>query len=59
MDNTPCVVPLVGTWIEISEPLKCGCQLRVVPLVGTWIEIDTSLDAQSTVPRRAPRGHVD
>ena len=31
-------MPLVGTWIEITERGVCNVQV-VVPLVGTWIEI--------------------
>ena len=35
-----CVVPLVGTWIEIKVLVKNGYRtVQVVPLVGTWIEI--------------------
>ena len=33
------VVPLVGTWIEMSLSLTDSIILPVVPLVGTWIEI--------------------
>ena len=33
------VVPLVGTWIEITVFGLLFCPLLVVPLVGTWIEI--------------------
>ena len=35
----PAVVPLVGTWIEITVFGLLFCPLLVVPLVGTWIEI--------------------
>ena len=34
-----CVVPYVGTWIEINEPRTHDTQQLVVPYVGTWIEI--------------------
>ena len=33
------VVPLVGTWIEISKYIYHFLMNKVVPLVGTWIEI--------------------
>ncbi len=33
------VVPLVGTWIEISCPFHFHRRNLVVPLVGTWIEM--------------------
>ena len=36
------VVPLVGTWIEISVKVKGYQRKGVVPLVGTWIEIRLS-----------------
>ena len=54
-----CVVPLVGTWIEIIDRLILGALYRVVPLVGTWIEICRIYkDADDTVCR-PPRGDVD
>ena len=34
-----CVVPLVGTWIEILAIAGIRWRFEVVPLVGTWIEI--------------------
>ena len=37
------VVPLVGTWIEITLKRMCHRKLSVVPLVGTWIEISQLL----------------
>ena len=33
------VVPLAGTWIEISLSSHVQTDLIVVPLAGTWIEI--------------------
>ena len=33
------VVPLVGTWIEISKNCLIAALHSVVPLAGTWIEI--------------------
>ena len=33
------VVPLVGTWIEITLKIFLRHSSKVVPLVGTWIEI--------------------
>ena len=33
------VVPLAGTWIEISWSWDHRLPLDVVPLAGTWIEI--------------------
>ena len=38
-----CVVPLVGTWIEINTGNGVGQSGSVVPLVGTWIEIPKGL----------------
>ena len=38
-----CVVPLVGTWIEIPDYPSSAEWTAVVPLVGTWIEIGYSL----------------
>ena len=35
------VVPLVGTWIEITVKAILERGAEVVPLVGTWIEIST------------------
>ena len=37
--NTYGVVPLVGTWIEMSPKRVTGRDPPVVPLVGTWIEM--------------------
>ena len=34
-----CVVPYVGTWIEILNCLGKISDWTVVPYVGTWIEI--------------------
>ena len=34
-----CVVPYVGTWIEITKSGKFTPLYDVVPYVGTWIEI--------------------
>ena len=34
-----CVVPLVGTWIEMSSDFIIVFNFVVVPLVGTWIEM--------------------
>ena len=39
LKQTPMVVPLEGTWIEIGLPLRLYLQPAVVPLEGTWIEI--------------------
>ena len=33
------VAPLVGAWIEISEPVSVLGLFLVAPLVGAWIEI--------------------
>ena len=38
-----CVVPLVGTWIEIDNTPESKQHKMVVPLVGTWIEISEQL----------------
>ena len=35
----PCVVPYVGTWIEIFKNHSLIITLHVVPYVGTWIEM--------------------
>ena len=51
------VVPLVGTWIEITQ-LYRNYKMEVVPLVGTWIEIIINIRCNKIVGR-APRGHVD
>ena len=34
-----CVVPYVGTWIEMYWPSHRSSVAEVVPYVGTWIEI--------------------
>ncbi len=54
------VVPLAGTWIEISN----GCRriinpTIVVPLAGTWIEIALTTLYGNGAGRRPPRGDVD
>ena len=38
-----CVVPYVGTWIEILSRSKKRSIIKVVPYVGTWIEISLRL----------------
>ena len=53
------VVPLVGTWIEISSAAIHHRHNRVVPLVGTWIEIGFRDPAHGGDQRRPPRGDVD
>ena len=37
--NLPKVVPLAGTWVEISSAKKNLASNSVVPLAGTWVEI--------------------
>ena len=54
-----CVVPLVGTWIEINILLVESVHIVVVPLVGTWIEIPTTLISLPKKQGRSPRGNVD
>ena len=45
------VVPLVGTWIEISPLLFLSLIKPVVPVVGTWIEIMSGgIPIDSNVP---------
>ena len=34
-----CVVPYVGTWIEMRSTRTGHISPSVVPYVGTWIEI--------------------
>ena len=51
------VVPLVGTWIEMTNRRGKSVS-QVVPLVGTWIEIEEMILLVKRVGR-APRGHVD
>ena len=53
------VVPLVGTWIEISKHAICVFPIHVVPLVGTWIEIVKILVEMTIRTRRSPCGNVD
>ena len=33
------VAPIVGAWIEITNPVGLRSLLKVAPIVGAWIEI--------------------
>ena len=53
------VVPLVGTWIEISLRPCTSFGAHVVPLVGTWIEMQILDQIASNPKSRSPCGNVD
>ena len=36
-----CVVPYVGTWIEMCVLMRKSPRAPVVPYVGTWIEMSS------------------
>ena len=46
--NMVSVVPLVGTWIEITQLRRENLRQHVVPLVGTWIEIILEQQGKTT-----------
>ena len=58
-ERTDIVVPLVGTWIEMSSLYSINARVFVVPLVGTWIEIFPSVSDAPRRERRSPCGNVD
>ena len=53
------VVPLVGTWIEITRNTESDETGNVVPLVGTWIEINIFRVIFDVCSCRSPCGNVD
>ena len=54
-----CVVPYVGTWIEIVYTGKSVVDIIVVPYVGTWIEICQWSQTNLFGTSRSLRGNVD
>ena len=55
-----CVVPYVGTWIEIKKGRALQhVRHTVVPYVGTWIEIIKILLINRCSFSRSLRGNVD
>ena len=51
------VVPLAGTWIEITVATSQETEAQVVPLAGTWIEIQSILANAVTLKSRSPCGN--